>query len=354
MELIDEIYKCAYDKDFPFEDFQFKKMFKKKVVNKKSIADGIVFQENMDEDTTLIKNMILNNLWSGLVVLDSSAAHSYDEEELDDSVTTRTYVLPLWSGSGTNKRARNIHPGFFKEGDVLIYSIDYSKTGSGLKHTTENGLYAYIYINGSFVGVNGTTGNGTNGTGDKRNDFKYDYYGTNSSDIAENLYSAYNSLIGGSYNVSEVLTQINYLTLYDKDYYIILRPEKVLQEVVKISVTTAPSNLVYNSKTKKITAQGGILTCTYNDGTSGEKNLESSDIKITGYDATKTGTQTLIVNYGGQTTQMMISVGAVSNEEPTEIPDTHASKNIMYTIIAIIMIGLGSSIMGKQFLTDKQ
>ena len=38
--------------------------------------------------------------------------------------------------------------------DVLIYYVDNDSTKSELRYTKENGLYAFIYINGSFVGVN--------------------------------------------------------------------------------------------------------------------------------------------------------------------------------------------------------
>ena len=206
--LINEIYKCAYNLDFHFDTFKFEKLFVKGSISQQN---AIRFNTTLSGNELLLKKMILNNLWSGSIELNNNAP--------DDA---RNYFLPYWNGADAKTRARNINNEFFKDGDVLIYSIDYSKTGDSLKHTKENGIYAYVYLDGKFVGVNGS---GTT----KRNDFTYRYYLDNSLDIKKHLFTYYGKLTSKD-NKEQILTNANLQTLFDKDYYVILRPEIVIAE----------------------------------------------------------------------------------------------------------------------------
>lgn len=343
LALVNEVYKCAYGEDFHFEDFSFDDMFTKKRITGKGAADAISFKTELDSNTQLYKKMILNNLWSGIVEFDNGSDDG-DIDSGDDEISI--YTLPRWSGDSAKTRARNIHPQFFKEGDVLIYSVDYSNTDSSLIRTKEDGVYAFIYIGGKFIGLNGT-GNTS------RNEFTSQYYTDMSLDIKAKLYSGYDVLTA-AHNTDAVLETSNYLTLFDKDYYVILRPEMVIKEIAKIDVTEEPSKITYNSTKKKLVMKGGELTYTYNDGSKDTTTLEDDDIEITGYDDTKTGNQTITLSYGGQTTQLLINVGSDTPGSGTgiEVPDTHASKNSLLTIIATILMGMGFFIFGKQFLMN--
>ena len=218
LELINEIYKCSLEENFHFDEFQFDKLLTKKNITSKGATNAIVFKSDMTSQYQIYKEMILDNLWGGLVELHPNGVN--DETDM-------VYTLPRWGGSVSSTRARNIHPEFFKEGDVLIYSVDYSKTANSLKHTKENGIYAYIYLDGKFVGINGS--------GDtSRNEYTYNYYNDKSLNITTHLYSGYSSLTS-EYDVEEILEYANYEALFDKDYYVVLRPEFALKDYEKIS-----------------------------------------------------------------------------------------------------------------------
>lgn len=208
LQLIDEINSCVYGKNkiisyndnLKFEDL----IIKTAGTNPKSTSK-VRFSEN--EISQTIYTMILNNYWNGLVI---------DANE---------YFLPDFNSSF---RSDTINPNDFINGDILIYYIKNSK------YTNEDGLYAYVYINGKFVGINGSENT-------IRNEFTHNYYtkeyakhnsqaecqkiGLSSSidcDYFYNLYEGYNKLT--TKNKEKILEYANYQTLYDKDYYIILRP----------------------------------------------------------------------------------------------------------------------------------
>ena len=87
----------------------------------------------MDELSSDFYDMILNNYWSGLVDIKSSSTSS-----------TYYIYLPRWYGDSAAKRARTIFSEHFKDGDVLIYYVNYDDTPSADIHTKEDGLYVYI------------------------------------------------------------------------------------------------------------------------------------------------------------------------------------------------------------------
>jgi LPXTG-motif cell wall-anchored protein len=121
------------------------------------------------------------------------------------------YHFPTWEN---NNRADTIYDEHFKDGDVLIYYNDDTNTKDNLKFTKEQGIYAYIYLDGKFVGQNQT--------GDAvRNEYTYQYY-TEKTDIGKD------NLADMNLN-NDDLVFANYQTLFGKDYYVILRPEKIIQ-----------------------------------------------------------------------------------------------------------------------------
>lgn len=227
LALIDAIYKCARGEDFSFSSFKFENLFEKDIIQTKGKANAITIKTNLKGKELLFKNMILNNLWSGLVEISDNTTDEEDSNSsIEEDIVPTNYILPRWSGTIANTRARNINEGFFKDGDVLIYSVDYSKTTNSLQHTKEDGIYAYIYIDGKFVGVNGS-GN------TERNEFTYQYYKDKSLNLNTHLFSYYDTLgqyNNLKYNEKEILSKANLQTLFDKDYYVVLRPELVIKE----------------------------------------------------------------------------------------------------------------------------
>ena len=180
-----------------------------------------------ESENPTFSKMILNNYFSGIL-----------------KYTDGKYYLPRFDSSA---RARTINPRDFKNGDVLIYYITDSK------FTNEDGVYAYIYIDGKFVGVNGSENT-------LRNDFVYSYYGqtyakhtaesicnkyglsaSTTCDYYYNLYGGYEKLTTS--NKEDVLEFVNYQTLFDKDYYVILRPSPWL--IDKPSNPPTGNNLRY-------------------------------------------------------------------------------------------------------------
>ncbi len=301
LDLINSIYICAYGKDFHFDAFDFHNFIKNDPISAKGKKNAVVFKSNLSEDYLLYKDMILNNLWGGLVELSTNSTNDEDSNstELDNEYQEEKYTLPRWSGDVSSTRARNISKDFFKDGDVLIYHVDYSSTKSSLKHTKEDGMYAYIYLDGRFVGINGSGET-------SRNEFTYDYYSINGINIKSHLYSGYDSLTDT--NRDEVLSIVNYATLFDKDSYVILRPELVIKEIYNIDVSVAPTKSKYLLDEKKLELSGGELTINYNDGTFETISMENQYIDYSGFSSDKLGTKTITVEYEGYTTTFDVMV----------------------------------------------
>ena len=211
LELIDEVYKCAYDVDLKLTKFSVdgddNNMFSKlmKYVENEAGKTGEIEIVN-NENTKKYYDMILNDYWSSNILMCDNGGNLVC---LDSD--PRFYYISSWRG---NNRADTIYKEHFKDGDVLIYYNDDTNTKNELKFTKEQGIYAYIYLNGKFVGQNQT--------GDAvRNEFNYQYY-TEREDIGKA------NLTDIDFNNDE-LTFANYQTLFGKDYYVILRPEKIIQ-----------------------------------------------------------------------------------------------------------------------------
>jgi len=369
LELIDKVYRCATsvtEEDFSFAtDFKFGDKIKVDetidssevglFINEKSddrtTSDVIKFSgSSKDADSKLskFKNMILNNYWSGM---------SYVDDKVDQI---------NWSGSDAGLRARTIRSEDFKEGDVLIYYVNY-EWGSSEKNTTESGIYAFIYINGMFVGRNGT---GTSDiyvdgefvgrkqfSGEDRDVFSYKYYRIvdaagdyNSDKYAANLYTAYGEDYMKALTSSErgkILTYANYQTLFDKDYYVVLRPEMVIQESVSMQIVSNPEKIEYVYG-EDLNLTNGKFKVRYNDGSySEEMSMSASGLTVSGFDKNKLGTQTVKITYDevsaefdvevkmGNLFKDNISVGSTGDtnliydiEEGTKISDLKSKINV--------------------------
>ena len=315
LELVNNVYKCSNNIDFRFDKFQFENMFEKKnLPTSKASSNVIYLKTSQDDITNKFTKMILNNYWSGLAKYSIS--------------NSPTILLPRWSGSKTNIREKTIYSENFKNGDILIYSVDYASLGTPTSdiHTNESGLYAFIYIDGKFIGVNHS------GTAQERNEFTYKYY--EESKIAKDLYSGYTKLTAN--NKERVLEFANYQTLFDKDYYVILRPELVIKEMVNIDLIS-PLKTQYIQNFENLDLTGGILNLTYNDGTIGSINLTDEEVKISGFDNSKIGSNTINVLYDSYS--LIFNVDIISKEvekievitKPTKTQYTQNFENLDLT-----------------------
>ena len=85
---------------------------------------------------------------------------------------------------------------------------------------------------------------------------------------------------------------------------------KMLQQ---IELTTMPTKKEYIQNYENLDLTGGILTLTYNDGTTETIDLTNENVKVKGFDNIKLGINTITVEYEGKTTSFGIQI--VSNPE---------------------------------------
>lgn len=274
--LMNETYKCVYPDTWNYSIEKYTASLLNKMIVDTSTGANARIALNTTSANKAYSNMILDSYWGGL-----TEGSYITLAKWQDSTAVSGYI-------GGSKRAKTIFKSHFKTGDILIY---YMKEDTKYHYTKEKGLYAYMYIDGKFVGVN------YNGSSNQRNEFTYTYYSSN-----ERSTKLYNG------NGTEAnYTFANYQTIQGKDKYVILRPEKVIKLVDSIKVSTKPTKLEY-VKGEKLDLSGGKITITNNDGTTSTKNITDDTIKVTGYDKTKLGEQTLTITYSEKTTTLKITV----------------------------------------------
>lgn len=300
--LISKVYECARGNNYSLENFNFANVMNKKDVRTKGVVNAVSLKTDTDDTSKIFQQMILNNYYNGMVRIVSSTSDSDD----DDSNTTDAdadneisiYTLPRWSSSDIrNKTVNSID---FKDGDILIYTVDYSETDSSIIHTKESGLYAYVYIDGKFVG------NNYSGEENERNEFTWNYYNDKGIDIKDHLYSGYIKI--PEEEKDKELSFINYQTLYDKDYYVILRPELVIKEMHDIKIINEPTKTDYLLDREELDLTGASLEISYNDGSKETIDLPNENVNISGFDNTIAGEKTIVVEYEGMSTSFKVNV----------------------------------------------
>ena len=206
LALVDEVYeKCLNLSINLSNNFSFDDLFVKinPLDNKYIQIEKKYQRETIDNvllnDQSSYKPMILNNYWNSLITFAVGGVTNY-------------LHFPRWNSFSTNERAKTVYNEDFKEGDILIYNVDW-KSYDSAQHTKESGLYAYIFINGKFIGIN------YNGETNERNEFTYNYYQDKGLSLTTDFYTGYKSSLS-----QEFLTFLNFQTLFGKDDYVILRP----------------------------------------------------------------------------------------------------------------------------------
>ena len=224
LELINETYKTALNIDLDLTNFKISSLIKenKDIVNAckargllgRNCSDAMSLTNYKIGSTNYTyKDMILSNYWNGLVNQDTTL--NDDNIDFNSSKPQKAKNLYRWAGSGDSaKRAKTIMPNHFQDGDILIYynSNDFEESDSSQKRNSyEDGLYAYIYLNGSFIGVNYS--------GDKaRSYFTTKYYTKDHTDVTWYSSQSASNIPTGAAGFTQ------YQSLFGKYYYVILRP----------------------------------------------------------------------------------------------------------------------------------
>ena len=81
----------------------------------------------------------------------------------------------------------------------------------------------------------------------------------------------------------------------------------VKNEITRISVKTAPSKTTY-IKGEELDLTGGIITVTYEDGSTIEIPMTSNEVEITGYNGQEEGEQEITVTYAEKTATFKVTV----------------------------------------------
>lgn len=288
LALINQIYQCVTDNNFHinFEEFDFENLFIKDGSSKTNATIKI-------DNTNQFKNMILNNYFSGLAIYTTTK-----ETDTGSKIVTK-YFLPRWN-KYSSERAKTINPNDFKDGDVLIYDISQND------FTYESGLYAYIYINGKFVGVNYPDSIAM------RNEFSPTYH---TYEYWKNLgFSKYLTVKDSLYKTNWTDTTsfekkfINYQSLYGKDNYVILRPELVIKEISGIEVLTSPNKKSYIQNYEELDLTGGKIKVRYNDTTTETIDMTNENVEVRGFDNSIVGNKTITVLYGDATATFDVTI----------------------------------------------
>ena len=82
---------------------------------------------------------------------------------------------------------------------------------------------------------------------------------------------------------------------------------EVRNEVTGISVKTTPSKTSYVVE-EELDLTGGVITVSYEDGTTTEVNMTSDEVTATGYNSNQLGNQTITVSYEGHTATFNVTV----------------------------------------------
>ena len=126
-----------------------------------------------------------------------------------------------------------------------------------------------------------------------------------------------------------------------------------------LKITKEPEKTEY-ALNEELDLRGLELTATYTDGTS----ETITECPVSGYDATKTGEQTLTLSYGETSVQLNVIVGEAEDKTEETVPespekeqnDTEGGKEIPAGVGLLVLGGIlvGMSLLGKKLLFKKK
>lgn len=106
-------------------------------------------------------------------------------------------------------------------------------------------------------------------------------------------------------------------------------------ERTNINISTKPTKLTYIQNNENLDLSGGIITSTYEDGSTDTINLDADEIKVTGFDNTKVGKNTITVEYEGKTATFDVEIIEKVNEEYM-LGDINKDNEITVTDIVLL------------------
>ena len=286
LAFIDEVYSNAFGS-------LYTNSFSNKRIKDLDITD-LIKMTNEEKISSAPSSVRLNpnNPYSKLVY-----TNYYGALRKSGSIYNMKYWEENWLSTGydgtsqtseRSPRRDTIFDEHFETGDILIYKNDSLNVME--PQFQDHGVYAYIYLNGSFYGLNEQNGDGTgtvakNGT----NEFYSCKTGTASCRI-ENIYeNSYQANGTNGYLYSKYSSTVHkrfiesYLTtLIGKDYYVVIRPSyEMYKEKAKDPVVTSYSgDYDENSHTITVNSEPTDGTLMYS-----VDNSTWSDIKPTRTDA---------------------------------------------------------------------
>ena len=84
--------------------------------------------------------------------------------------------------------------------------------------------------------------------------------------------------------------------------------EIIAKGITNVALLSEPTKKKYVKDEEELDLAGAKIRVTYNDNTSEEKNITTSEMTVTGYDKTKEGEQTISVTYEGRTLTFKVEV----------------------------------------------
>jgi len=111
--------------------------------------------------------------------------------------------------------------------------------------------------------------------------------------------------------------------------------EIISKQIVKVEVTQMPTEPKLYSDQGQLELTGGVITVTYNDGTTNTVSMTSDDIKLVSFDKKQMGKQTIILSYLGHSFTLEVEV-----VEGVENPSTGDFGSMGIAILLTLIISL--------------
>ena len=268
---IEEIYKNVLNMDLNLENFDITNLVITRA-GTQYYPDESSFKPTVyiNEDDEFY-NMVLKDYWGALYTNSSNTVYLKYWENTNSKI------------SGRSERADTIYKENFQTGDILVYQ-NTQTASDNVTYETENGTYYLIYLSEE------------NKIIIDEDDF-YGFVGLDDDGEIKQISTNYDDL----------------QTLLGKDYYAILRPamvytKEIEKQISKVEVTTLPTKISYIQNYEELDLTGGILTVTYNDGTTDTISLTNENITVTGFDNSKIGKITITAEYEEHITTFEVEI----------------------------------------------
>ena len=371
LALIDYIYSCALGKNFNFSEFKFSSLIKTSEPSKS--GSKIEYVAPLDENHTQFKKMILNNYISGLaptadtdpiyyfprftstnitraktinaidfkdgdVLIYDIAANDYTHENgtyayiykggtfvgvngsdmtVRNAFNTTYHSYAYWNNQGISNYL-NVTNSLYKYDDDSIWS---GFTTAEKKHILYQSLYGkdnYVILRPELaikevveleITANPTKTSYIQNYGELNltgGTIKVTY---NDGTTATKNMSDPDVTVEGFSNTTTGTKKLTVTHGGKSDTFTV---SVVAKSATKIEVTTKPTKTSYIQNYEDLNLTGGKIKVTYNDESTETINMTDSNVSVTGFDNTTTGTKTLTVSYKNKTTTFTVSVVAKS------------------------------------------